>query len=53
MPLILIILIIILLAGVYPAWPHSINWGYGPFGGLLGVLLIVLLIMFLLGRVGP
>lgn len=46
---ILIILLILLLIGALPTWPHSANWGYGP-GGLLGVILIILVILILLGR---
>ncbi|MGO4705511.1 DUF3309 family protein [Microvirga sp. 2MCAF38] len=52
MPLstILLIIIIILLIGAVPRWPYSRNWGYGP-SGLLGVVLLILLILFLLGRI--
>jgi hypothetical protein len=46
---ILIIIIIILLVGAFPTWPHSQSWGYGP-SGILGTILIVVLILFLLGR---
>lgn len=45
---IILILIILLLLGALPAWPHSRAWGYGPSGGLLVLLLIVLVLMFLL-----
>jgi len=45
---ILLIILILILLGVVPAWPHSRAWGYGP-SGLVGVLLIVLIIMLLLG----
>lgn len=48
-PLLLIVLIILVLA-VLPAWPYSAGWGYYPSGGLGAVLLIVL-ILVLLGRV--
>lgn len=47
-PLLLIILIILLL-GVVPVWPHSRNWGYGP-SGLTGVVIIVLIFLLLTGR---
>ena len=50
MGLILLIILVLLLLGVIPAWPHSRNWGYRP-SGLLGVVLIVVLILFLLGRI--
>ena len=46
---ILVIVLVLLLIGGLPAWPHSRTWGYGP-SGLLGVILVVILVMFLLGR---
>ena len=46
---ILIILLILLLVGAVPSWPHSRNWGYYP-SGLLGVVLIVVIILALSGR---
>ena len=46
---ILLIIVILLLIGAVPAWPHSRGWGYGP-SGLLGVVLIILLILLLMGR---
>jgi hypothetical protein len=48
MGLILLIIVIVLLIGVAPTWPHSKNWGYGPSGGL-GLILVILLIFVLLG----
>jgi hypothetical protein len=45
---ILLIILILLLVGVIPVWPHSRGWGYGPIGGL-GTLLIILLVLVLLG----
>ena len=47
--LIVLIIIIILLVGAFPTWPHSQSWGYGP-SGILGTILIIVLILFLLGR---
>jgi hypothetical protein len=47
---ILLVLIILLLIGAVPAWPHSRGWGYGP-SGLLGVVLLILIILLLLGRI--
>jgi len=47
---ILLIVLILILLGVIPTWPHSRNWGYGP-SGLVGTILIILLILFLLGRI--
>lgn len=46
---ILLIILILLLIGAIPAWPYSAGWGYGP-SGLLGVILIILLVLFLAGR---
>jgi Protein of unknown function (DUF3309) len=46
---ILLIIVILILIGVVPAWPHSRSWGYGP-SGLLGVVLVILLILLLMGR---
>jgi Protein of unknown function (DUF3309) len=45
---ILIIILVLMLIGALPAWPHSRNWGYRPSGGL-GLVLLILLILFLLG----
>ena len=49
MSLILIIVLILLLVGGLPVFPHSRNWGYGP-SGILGTVLVVLLILLLLGK---
>lgn len=46
----LLIVLILLLVGAFPAWPHSRAWGYGP-SGILGVVLVVILVAALLGRV--
>lgn len=46
--LILLIIVVLLLIGAIPTWPHSRSWGYGPSGGL-GLVLIILLILWLLG----
>ena len=46
---IILIIVILLLIGAVPAWPHSRGWGYGP-SGLLGVVLLILLILLLRGR---
>lgn len=45
---ILLIIVILLLVGALPAWPHSRSWGYYPVGGL-GTVLLVLVILMLLG----
>lgn len=47
---ILLILLILMLFGALPAWPHSRSWGYGPTGGL-GLVLIVVLILVMMGRI--
>lgn len=47
---ILIVLLILILIGALPTWPHSAGWGYGP-SGILGTILIILLILMLLGRI--
>ena len=47
---ILLVIAVLMLLGVLPAWPHSRSWGYYPSGGL-GLLLIILLILLLLGRI--
>ncbi len=47
---ILLIILILLLLGAVPSWPHSRGWGYGPSGGL-GLVLIVVLILVLMGRI--
>ena len=46
---ILLIVMILLLIGVLPSWPHSQSWGYGPSGGL-GLVLIVLIVLFAMGK---
>lgn len=47
---ILLVVVILMLVGTLPTWPHSRNWGYFPSGGL-GLVLIVILILFLLGKI--
>ena len=46
---VLVIILILLLIGAFPSWPHSSRWGYGP-SGVLGLVLIIVLILWLLGR---
>jgi len=48
--MLLLIILIILVLGLLPAWPYSAGWGYYPSGGL-GVVLIIVLILVLMGRV--
>lgn len=47
---ILLIVLVLLLVGVIPTWPHSRSWGYFP-SGLLGLILVVLVILLLLGKI--
>lgn len=49
MSLILIVILVLLLLGAVPRWPHSRSWGYGP-SGVLGLILVVILVLFLMGR---
>jgi hypothetical protein len=46
---ILIIVVILMLAGALPRWPHSRGWGYYPSSGL-GIVLVILVVLLLLGR---
>ena len=47
---IILLVLILLLLGVVPAWPHSRNWGYGP-SGILGIILVVVLVLVLMGQI--
>ncbi|MBU0753066.1 MAG: DUF3309 domain-containing protein [Gammaproteobacteria bacterium] len=47
---ILLIILVLMLVGVIPTWPHSRSWGYGPSGGL-GLVVLILLILVVLGRI--
>ena len=46
---ILVIVLILLLVGAFPSWPHSRSWGYAPAGGL-GLLFVIVLVLLLMGR---
>ena len=46
---ILLIVLILILVGVIPVWPHARSWGYAP-SGIVGVVLIIVLVLFLMGR---
>jgi hypothetical protein len=50
MSTILLVVVVLLLIGAFPSWPHSAGWGYGPSGGL-GLILIVLVVLLLMGRI--
>jgi hypothetical protein len=47
---ILLIVVLLMLVGAFPGWPHSRSWGYGPSGGL-GLVLLILLVLLLMGRI--
>jgi hypothetical protein len=47
---VLLVILILILLGALPAWPHSRNWGYAPSGGL-GLIVLILVILLLLGRI--
>ena len=46
---ILVVLLILLLVGAIPSWPHSRSWGYGPSGGL-GLVVVILIVLLLMGK---
>lgn len=46
---ILLIILILMLIGVIPSWPHSRNWGYGP-SGALGLIVVIIIVLLLMGR---
>ena len=50
MSAILIVILVLLLIGALPRWPHSRSWGYFPSGGL-GLVLLILLLLLLMGRI--
>jgi hypothetical protein len=45
----LLIILILMLIGAFPSWPHSRGWGYGPSGGL-GLVVFIIIVMMLMGR---
>lgn len=47
---ILLIVLVLLLIGAIPSWPHSRGWGYGPSGGL-GIVLIIIVVLLVMGRI--
>jgi len=46
---ILLIVVVLMLIGAFPSWPHSRGWGYGPSGGL-GLVVLILIVLLLMGR---
>ena len=49
---ILLIVLILMLIGAFPTWPHSRSWGYGPSGGL-GLVVIIIIVLLVMGRLWP
>lgn len=47
---ILLVVLILILIGVVPSWPHSRSWGYGPSGGI-GLVVLILIVLLVLGRI--
>ena len=47
---IILIVLILLLIGVLPTWPHSSSWGYGPSGGI-GLVVVIVIVLLLMGRI--
>jgi len=47
---VLVVILILILLGAFPAWPYSRGWGYGP-SGVVGLILVILLILVLLGKI--
>ena len=47
---IVLIVLILMLIGAVPSWPHSRNWGYGPSGGI-GLVVLIIVILLVLGRI--
>jgi hypothetical protein len=48
--MILLIIVVLMLVGVLPTWPHARSWGYGP-SGTVSVILVIVLVLFLMGRI--
>lgn len=46
---ILLILLVLMLVGAFPSWPHSSGWGYGPTGGI-GLVLVIVVVLLISGR---
>ena len=46
---ILLVVLVLMLVGVFPSWPHSSSWGYGPVGGI-GLVLIIIVVLLISGR---
>jgi len=48
--MVLLIIVVLMLVGVLPTWPHARSWGYGP-SSIVGVVLVIVLVLFLMGRI--
>lgn len=48
--MILLIILILILVGAIPSWPHSRSWGYGP-SGTVGLLVVILIVLLLMGKI--
>ena len=46
----LLIILLLVLVGAFPAWPHAKDWGYGP-SGIVGVIVVILIVLILMGRI--
>ncbi|WP_042954351.1 DUF3309 family protein [Rhizobium leguminosarum] len=46
---VLLVILVLLLVGAFPSWPHAASWGYGPTGGI-GLLLLIVILLVLFGR---
>lgn len=47
---ILLIVLVLMLVGSFPTWPHSSSWGYGPSGGL-GLVVLIIIVLLVMGRI--
>lgn len=47
---ILLIILVLMLVGALPSWPHSKGWGYGPSGGL-GIVVLIIVVLLVMGRI--
>ena len=47
--IVLVIILLLVLLGAFPVWPHAMSWGYGP-SGLVGLILIVVIVLLVMGK---
>ncbi len=47
---IVLVILILMLVGAFPTWPHSKNWGYAPTGGF-GLLIVIIVVLLMMGRI--